>query len=94
MYTWEHSGHVSPCLQMQSNCLHLIPAITQEHYSTYKCVSQEKDYRKVVKTYELKEQLEPQRRNAPYERNDALAVVPQMVWLALGLTAAVLGIFR
>lgn len=38
---------------MQSNCLHLIPVMTQESYGSYQCISREKDYTKVVKQYRL-----------------------------------------
>lgn len=55
-YTWEHGHKSSSCLQMQSNCLHLIPVMTQESYGSYKCVSREKDYTKVVKQYKLVQQ--------------------------------------
>lgn len=52
-YTWEHGDKRSSCLQMQSDCLHLIPVTTQESYGNYKCISKEKDYTKVVKEYHL-----------------------------------------
>ncbi|XP_055011452.1 semaphorin-7A [Boleophthalmus pectinirostris] len=55
-YHWEHGALRSPCLQMKSHCLHLIPAVTQEHYGSYKCVSREQGYEKVVKEYLLKVQ--------------------------------------
>ncbi|XP_029008337.1 semaphorin-7A [Betta splendens] len=96
-YTWEHDGHTRPCLQMQSDCLHLIPAMTQDNYGTYRCVSKEKDFTQVLRTYELKAQEPPEvfRRNvAPAERNHASAVAAQMGWLLYGLTAAALGVFR
>lgn len=53
VYTWEHGDESSSCLQMQSTCLHLIPVMTQESYGSYKCISTEKDYTKVVKQYKL-----------------------------------------
>lgn len=52
-YTWQHGDESRSCLQMQSHCLHLIPVMTQENYGSYKCVSREKDYTKVVKQYKL-----------------------------------------
>ncbi|XP_075946025.1 semaphorin-7A [Anarhichas minor] len=97
VYTWEHGGQSSPCLQMQSNCLHLIPAMAHENYGDYECVSKEKDYTKVVKTYQLTEQMFPNTNkntetiNNLSKINYASAVVPQKAWITLGL--AVLGIF-
>lgn len=94
VYTWEHGGQSSPCLQMQSNCLHLIPVMTQENYGNYKCVSEEKDYTKVVKNYDLAQQIIPDTktdgRTTPYKINDASAVVPQ-IWISLGMALAVMG---
>ncbi|KAM8890864.1 semaphorin-7A [Spinachia spinachia] len=98
VYTWEHAGHSSPCLQMQSNCLHLIPAMAQENYGRYSCVSKEKDYTKVVKTYQLMEQmmLDTNKHSAifqtTFKQNHASAVASQKAWMALGLV--VLGILR
>ncbi|CAN9499339.1 unnamed protein product [Ophioblennius macclurei] len=88
-YTWEHRGRSSPCLQMLSNCLHLIPSVSQENYGDYECVSREKDYTKVVKEYQLTEQRLPsesrniQTSSVPDERNDASALVPQIAWVTL-----------
>lgn len=96
-YTWEHGHQKSPCLQMQSNCLHLIPAMGQENYGSYKCVSKEKDYTKVVKIYQLTEQKIPDtntnRRNPSQNKNDASVVVPQ-IWIYLGLAILVMGDFQ
>uniref|UniRef100_G3NLG6 Semaphorin 7A (JohnMiltonHagen blood group) n=2 Tax=Gasterosteus aculeatus aculeatus TaxID=481459 RepID=G3NLG6_GASAC len=98
VYTWEHGGHSHPCLQMQSNCLHLIPAMAKEHYGRYNCVSKEKDYTKVVKTYRLTEQriLDTNKHTKVFDTsfkiNHASAVVSQKALIALGL--AVLGILR
>ncbi|XP_070686768.1 semaphorin-7A [Pempheris klunzingeri] len=100
VYTWEHGGQSSPCLQMQSNCLHLIPAMAQENYGNYECVSKEKDYTKVVRNYQLTKQIIPdtrkdtERSNTSFKMNDASDVVPQIVWLNLGLAVAVLWILR
>ncbi|XP_031696926.1 immunoglobulin superfamily containing leucine-rich repeat protein 2-like [Anarrhichthys ocellatus] len=83
---------------MQSNCLHLIPALAHENYGGYECVSKEKDDTKVVKTYQFTEQMIPDTNkntetiNTLSQINDASAVVPQKAWITLGL--AVLGIFR
>ncbi|XP_054476238.1 semaphorin-7A [Anoplopoma fimbria] len=95
VYTWEHGSQRSPCLQMQSNCLHLIPAMAHENYGGYKCVSKENDYTKVVKMYQLTEQKIPDTNNrivTYFQMNDASAVMPQKAWITLGLV--VLAIFR
>ncbi|XP_019127808.2 semaphorin-7A isoform X2 [Larimichthys crocea] len=91
VYTWKHGGQESPCLQMQSNCLHLIPAMAQENYGNYECVSEEKSYSKEVKKYRLEEQKIPN--SMDNRMNDGSAVVPQ-IRISLGLTVAVMGIFR
>lgn len=95
VYTWEHSDHISPCMQMQSNCLHLIPNVTEDNYGTYKCVSKEKDYTKVVKTYHLQDQPHVYRRNYfPTDRNHASTIVLEIAWITYGVTIIMLGIFR
>ncbi|XP_049930118.1 semaphorin-7A [Epinephelus moara] len=100
VYTWEHNDQRSPCLQMESNCLHLIPNVAQEHYGSYRCVSEEKNYTKVVRTYQVAQQIiqdtneNTDRSNTPFLRNDASAVVLQIVWITLGLAVTVLGMFR
>ncbi|XP_029290458.1 semaphorin-7A [Cottoperca gobio] len=100
VYTWEHGDQNSPCLQMQSNCLHLIPTMAQENYGGYKCVSKEKDYTKVVKMYQLTEQMIPDinrntdKSNSPFRVNYASADAPQIAWITLGLAVTVLGNFR
>ncbi|XP_059191987.1 semaphorin-7A [Centropristis striata] len=102
-YIWEHGGQSSPCLQMESNCLHLIPSMAQENYGGYECVSKEKDYTKVVKRYQLTEQIvsetnEDRNNNplgnyvVPVESSAASDAVPHVEWITLGLTA--LGIFN
>ncbi|XP_071354558.1 semaphorin-7A [Trachinotus anak] len=90
VYTWEHKGQSSPCLQMQSNCLHLIPAMAQENYGVYECVSKEKDYTKVVKKYQLTQHMihTMPESNTP-KINDASAVALQTVTIILGLAVAV-----
>lgn len=99
VYTWEHGGCRSPCLQMLSNCLHLIPSVAQENYGNYECVSKEKDYTKVVKKYQLTEQVIPvetthtKKGSTPFRRNDASGLGQQIVWMALPAVAA-WGIFR
>lgn len=84
VYTWEHGDKNSSCLQMQSNCLHLIPVMTQESYGNYKCISREKDYTKVVKQYDLV-QREIQDTNP--EKNASPAILGQTLrGLLLALT--------
>ncbi|XP_074534186.1 semaphorin-7A [Halichoeres trimaculatus] len=96
-YTWEHGGQRSPCLQMQTNCLHLIPSMEQDSYGTYKCVSKEKGFTKVVKNYQLMEQkiaettTDSEKMDIPNKRNDASAFVPQIICITLGQAVAVLG---
>ncbi|XP_058500374.1 semaphorin-7A [Solea solea] len=93
VYTWEHGGQSSPCLQMQSNCLHLIPAMARDNYGIYECVSIERDYSKVVKQYQLAEQMNPEtkkRENTEFKLNNASAVVSQIVLCLLGVAVAVL----
>lgn len=83
-------------MQMQSNCLHLIPDMTEKNYGTYKCVSKEKAYINVVKTYHLKDQqpVARYRNYIPAERDHAPTVVLQMAWIKYGVILAVLWIFR
>ena len=93
VYTWEHGGQSSPCLQMQSNCLHLIPAMAQENYGDYECISKEKDYTKVVIKYQLTEQLITERKmgsDSSHDINDASAAVSQTVLIILGLAVEML----
>lgn len=85
-YTWEQKGQKSPCLQMLTNCLHLIPSMSQEKYGTYRCISEEKDYIKVVGTYELIENQDPKKcskSNTPDNWNAAPALIPEMTWITL-----------
>ncbi|KAF3688790.1 Semaphorin-7A CDw108 JMH blood group antigen [Channa argus] len=96
-YTWAHDGQSSPCLQMESICLHLIPVMTQDSYGTYECISKERGYTRVLTRYQLKEeQVTPDKNMARniYECKHASADVPQVAWITLGLTAVVLEIFR
>ncbi|XP_061677486.1 semaphorin-7A isoform X2 [Syngnathoides biaculeatus] len=58
VYTWKHGDQSSPCLQMHSNCLLLIPAMTPESYGSYECVSEERDYSNVVKRYRLTDRFD------------------------------------
>ncbi|XP_024138284.1 semaphorin-7A [Oryzias melastigma] len=98
-YTWKHHDRTSPCLQMHSNCLHLIPSMSQENYGTYECVSTEKDYSKVVKTYKLEEQIyrsseirkDSKTANMQIDSN-ASGLGPPVIWLTL-LSAALWEIF-
>ncbi|KAM4733932.1 semaphorin-7A [Anableps anableps] len=83
-YTWQHGSRHSPCLQMLSNCLHLIPSMGKENYGTYECISIEKDYTKILKQYHLKEQDEKdKRRFADPKLNDSPGLAPQLLWILL-----------
>uniref|UniRef100_A0A3Q2P262 Semaphorin 7A (JohnMiltonHagen blood group) n=1 Tax=Fundulus heteroclitus TaxID=8078 RepID=A0A3Q2P262_FUNHE len=83
-YTWEHEGRHIPCLQMHSNCLHLIPSMARENYGKYDCVSREKDYTKTLKQYQLMEQEGSDEKKDKgffdHKLNDALRLVPQLKW--------------
>ncbi len=70
--------------------------MAQENYGSYKCVSRERDYTKVVKNYQLTEQKIPETTtdasNIPHNINDASAAVQQM-WIHNVLAIATTGIF-
>ncbi|KAG7468250.1 hypothetical protein MATL_G00140920 [Megalops atlanticus] len=53
-YSWEHPAGSAPCPKTQSECLYLIPAVREEDNGTYKCVSTEQDYTRVLKSYQLR----------------------------------------
>lgn len=74
---------------MQSNCLHLIPAMTEDMYGKYTCVSQEKGYTNEVKNYHLTKHNSNANavKNLPALESDASAVVSQL-WFSLGWSAA------
>uniref|UniRef100_A0A1A8K4Z2 Semaphorin 7A n=1 Tax=Nothobranchius kuhntae TaxID=321403 RepID=A0A1A8K4Z2_NOTKU len=88
-YTWEHEGRHSPCLQMLSNCLHLIPSMTKGNYGSYDCVSREKDFTKLVKRYRLKEPIVPQYKEEPmrssghFFMNNASGLTQHTMWILL-----------
>ncbi|XP_071752620.2 semaphorin-7A [Centroberyx gerrardi] len=101
VYTWVHRGQSKPCLQMQSNCLHLIPAMAEESYGDYKCVSKERDYTKVLKEYHLTKQtiLETNRdinRNVDIDSShNAAAFLMQVAWVrTVAAVAIVLELFK
>lgn len=89
VYTWEHGGLSSPCLQMHSECLHLIPSMAQENYGNYDCVSREKDYTKIVKKYQLIQQIPPDEkkdtrwRSINYYLTNASGPAQQSLWILL-----------
>lgn len=95
-YSWKHGDFNSPCQQMKSNCLHLIDAMAQENYGIYQCISKEKHYLKVVKEYHLTVQniTKPDSRVESHNLNNALPIVPQVVWILFGLVIAVLNILH
>ncbi|XP_054877045.1 semaphorin-7A [Poeciliopsis prolifica] len=83
-YTWKHGSNNRPCLQMLSNCLHLIPSMGPENYGEYECISTEKDYNKTLKKYHLKQQHENQdSRFADSKLNDAPILAPQLLFILL-----------
>ncbi|XP_068595551.1 semaphorin-7A [Brachionichthys hirsutus] len=91
VYTWKHGNQTSPCLQMQSNCLHLISAMTQENYGNYECISKERNYTTARKKYQLTEQKVPETQNdgSRHAINAASAFVSRL-WVNLGLAVAVM----
>lgn len=93
-YRWVHGDQISPCLQMGSNCLHLIPAMAQKNNGSYQCVSEERDYITVVKEYHLTAQTstdtQQETREESHKINNASAFAPQVVWLTLGVVLALL----
>ncbi|XP_038124805.1 semaphorin-7A isoform X2 [Cyprinodon tularosa] len=84
-YTWEHQGRNFSCLQMLSNCLHLIPSMEIENYGEYKCISIEKDYKKTLKQYQLTEQGIPDEKKSCCDPklNNAIGLSPQLTWILL-----------
>ncbi|KAM9854778.1 semaphorin-7A [Aulostomus maculatus] len=93
VYTWKHQGQSSPCLQMQSNCLLLIPSMANTNYGSYECVSKEKDYIKVVKRYHLAKPLIKVMKNItkidiPIRENNASVLLPRISLITLGFIVA------
>lgn len=85
-YTWSHRGTLSPCLQMKSQCLHLIPAVTALHYGNYQCVSREKGYSRVVKEFRLSAQnLTTADNKVETHCFNNADTVTQRLWLTMGL---------
>ncbi|KAM9376319.1 semaphorin-7A [Pholidichthys leucotaenia] len=87
-YTWEHGGRSSPCSQMLSNCVYLIPSVAPENYGNYSCVSTEKDYTKVVIKYKLLEQTIPEgkkgtKSSREVTRNQTSSLFSELVWITL-----------
>ncbi|KTG45441.1 hypothetical protein cypCar_00008260 [Cyprinus carpio] len=57
-YKWEHNQTSIPCKQTQSECLLLIPAMTNGMYGDYKCTSHELDYTRTVREYRVEWRME------------------------------------
>ncbi|KAI7811881.1 putative semaphorin-7A, partial [Triplophysa rosa] len=57
-YRWKHGNKSTTCQPTQSECLLLIPSMTSDDYGSYKCISREHDYTRIVKEYYL---LDPKR---------------------------------
>ncbi|XP_026168125.1 semaphorin-7A [Mastacembelus armatus] len=91
LYIWEFRQQKMPCLQIHSNCLHLIPDMAQKNYGTYECVSKERDYTKVIRRFHLSPDT---KKKSTTTCNDASADLPEIAWITLGLATAVWGIFR
>ena len=71
-YEWRHGDHRSPCQQMGSNCLHLIPALKPSSYGRHQCFSQERNHTKLVAEYQLTVPMDNRSEN---NRNRAAAPV-------------------
>ncbi|XP_028258274.1 semaphorin-7A isoform X2 [Parambassis ranga] len=52
-YTWHHGLSSTSCSSREMQCLFLIDSMGPEHVGTYRCESEEMDYRKVLATYRL-----------------------------------------
>lgn len=66
--------------------------MVHENYGGYECVSQEKDYTKVVKKYHLEKQIMTETHstnNIPAGTSNVSAVTLNIVWITLGLSVAV-----
>uniref|UniRef100_A0A8C2IUP7 Semaphorin 7A n=1 Tax=Cyprinus carpio TaxID=7962 RepID=A0A8C2IUP7_CYPCA len=57
-YKWEHNQTSIPCKQTQSECLLLIPAMTNGMYGDYRCTSHELDYTRTVREYRVEWRME------------------------------------
>lgn len=87
VYTWEQGDQSKPCLPMQSNCLHLIPAMAQENFGDYNCVSKERDYTKTVRAYQLKPNIISRSFIIPSGSNSAKALIAQFWLMSLAVIA-------
>ncbi|RXM97824.1 Semaphorin-7A, partial [Acipenser ruthenus] len=85
-YAWEHDskGRLE-CQWTESDCLHLIKAMTQEDYGTYRCISEERGHRGTIIEYNLL--AKPHGMVLP-KRTDAIWVVVVAVTLGLFLAVA------
>lgn len=90
VYTWEHDKQESTCEQMQSFCLNLIPAVAREHYGTYNCISEEKDYKKLVKQYQLVAPVVIETKTRKVVEDSSHTCVSLTLLTVLGLTVALL----
>ncbi|XP_035508231.1 semaphorin-7A-like [Morone saxatilis] len=52
-YTWEHPGSSTSCSSREQQCLLLIDSMGPEQVGTYRCVSEEMGYSKVLAQYQL-----------------------------------------
>ncbi|KAI1904440.1 hypothetical protein AGOR_G00005670 [Albula goreensis] len=79
-YTWEFGNGSSQCQQTATSCLHLITSMGQENYGSYDCISSERDYTTVVRSYHLNP-------NVP-ERSGGTRAWAQMAVLVVALLLA------
>ncbi|CAL8356226.1 unnamed protein product [Lota lota] len=93
-YVWKHDDHSSPCQQMGSHCLHLIPAVGPGSYGTHRCMSRERNHTRVVTEYRLTSDTAPDTANhggrgipicnvSGNVKNIAAALVSCIEWVAM-----------
>ncbi|XP_041075165.1 semaphorin-7A isoform X1 [Polyodon spathula] len=85
-YAWEHDskGRLE-CQWTESDCLHLIKAMTEDDYGTYRCISEERGYRDTIIQYNLL--AEPCGMLLSKRADDIWVVVPATLGLCLLLIA-------
>ncbi|KAI1889470.1 hypothetical protein AGOR_G00163200 [Albula goreensis] len=85
-YTWEHPlGRSSSCrpAQTQPDCLHLIPALNEEHYGIYQCISTERNFTQILKLYQLHRSEVERSRASPSATASQHAFIVLLVEVAL-----------
>lgn len=97
-YTWEHNNQTTACQQTGSDCLHLIPAMGANDYGSYRCVSKERNYERLIKEYQLRKpgfQLSPRPSSRPKTyfprpRGDASKVTSHLMTVLMAMVMVVL----